>query len=562
MRLVRAFGVLFALAALPCAADETRVVSTAPDEVSVTIYRDLFALVTETRTVDLPEGPVTLVFDGVVETLLPQSAVVADTGRTVAEGNYDFERLSPANLLRKSIGRTVTLTRTNRATGKASQLAATVVSANDNGVVFRTAAGNEALYCSGLPEQLTFDEIPAGITASPTLSIRLAAGTAGKRRVRVSYLAHGFAWSADYLGHVAPGGKNMDLLGWLTLRNFTGATFRDAQVQVVAGKLNLLDKEDGGTSLVGATADYYSDDSLLASLREAQQEMTDQLEDEESDADADVLYGCYPQGPARFAAPAEALQRREAAGYVDSITAEDIGELEEVVVTGARQSLAVRENLADYQMYRLPAHTDLNAHQTKQVAFIHKPDVKIDRFYGIRIADNEDYDSEELPEEDWLSPDVQIAWLNRESEGLGEPLPGGRMRIFDAGDDGAIFAGDADIHDSPVGTPVQIRIAGARDLAIMATLPVDDEPQARWTSLLTRRVYLPLEFRMVNDKPVPVVVEIRQGPMYEYPDLRVGKASARTTRKAGDYAWRITVPAQGEARLSYEVSGRVPDEGD
>ena len=66
----------------------------------------------------------------------------------------------------------------------------------------------------------------------------------------------------------------------------------------------------------------------------------------------------------------------------------------------------------------------------------------------------------------------------------------------------------------------------------------------------------------LNDKPVPVVVEIRQGPMYEYPDLRVGKASARTTRKAGDYAWRITVPAQGEARLSYEVSGRVPDEGD
>ena len=161
MRLVRAFGMLFALATLPCAADETRVVSTAPDEVSVTIYRDLFALVTETRTVDLPEGPVTLVFDGVVETLLPQSAVVADTGRTVAEGNYDFERLSPANLLRKSIGRTVTLTRTNRATGKASQLAATVVSAGNNGVVFRTAAGNEALYCSGLPEQLTFDEIPA-----------------------------------------------------------------------------------------------------------------------------------------------------------------------------------------------------------------------------------------------------------------------------------------------------------------------------------------------------------------------------------------------------------------
>ena len=47
-------------------ADETRVVSPRADSVSVTIYRDLFALVTETRSVDLPAGPVTLQFDCVV----------------------------------------------------------------------------------------------------------------------------------------------------------------------------------------------------------------------------------------------------------------------------------------------------------------------------------------------------------------------------------------------------------------------------------------------------------------------------------------------------------------
>ena len=60
-------------------------ISPRPDSVSVTIYRDLFALVTETRTVDLPEGPVTLEFDGVVDTLIPQSAVIAGTQRAVAE---------------------------------------------------------------------------------------------------------------------------------------------------------------------------------------------------------------------------------------------------------------------------------------------------------------------------------------------------------------------------------------------------------------------------------------------------------------------------------------------
>ena len=39
----------------------------------------------------------------------------------------------------------------------------------------------------------------------------------------------------------------MDITGWLTLRNLTNSGFRDAQVQVIAGKLNLLDADEGGT---------------------------------------------------------------------------------------------------------------------------------------------------------------------------------------------------------------------------------------------------------------------------------------------------------------------------
>ncbi len=131
----------------------------------MTIYRDLFALVTETRTVDLPAEPVTLVFDGVVETLIPQSAVVADTGRTTRESNYDFDRLTPARILEKSIGRKVMLTRTNPASGKVRQVEATLVSANRNGVIFQTTDGAEALHCSGLPEQLSFEEVPGDLQA-------------------------------------------------------------------------------------------------------------------------------------------------------------------------------------------------------------------------------------------------------------------------------------------------------------------------------------------------------------------------------------------------------------
>jgi hypothetical protein len=548
---MRAGLLAFCLLAVPAfGADEVRVVSTQPDSVSITIYRDLFALITETRTVDLPAGAVTLEFDGVVETLIPQSAVIADTARGVDESNYDFEGLSPGNLLRRSIGKTVTLTRTNRATGKASQVAATVISADSGGVMFRTEDGNEALHCSGLPEKLTFNEIPEGLNLKPTLSIHLAAGAPGKRQVKVSYIAQGFSWAADYIAQVDPAANRMDLRGWLTLRNFTGSRFTDAQVQVVAGRLNLLDAEQRGSSTIGDTADFSNEEHQENARKDRLEELQDEI-DEEPDA-AGYFYGCYPYGPAT--SPRENKSRREAFGYVDSVLAAGSEELEEVIVTGFRASLAERENLADYQMYRVPWKTDLGARQTKQVAFLYKPDVTVDRFYGVRFGSEGD----EADDVDDLMPmKIRIGWNNRKTDGLGEPLPGGIVRVFEIDNDRSMFEGEDTIEDTPVGVPSEITIGRSPDLFVATNFDAD-EPQVNLLSLLTRRASIPIDLRVTNGRSRAVTVEIRQGNMSGFEDLRVAGASLRPTRKAGDYAWRFTIPANGEQELHYKVSGRIP----
>ena len=220
----------------PCAR-KTRSPSSrrAPTLVAVTIYRDGLALITETRTVDLPAGAVTLVVDDVVETLLPQSAIVTESARTLAESNFDFDRLTPRSLLERSIGETVTITRTNPATGRVTRTAATIVAVGE-GVVLQTADGAEALYCSGLPERLELLRVPDELLAKPRLSVKLAAGEAGPRTVKVSYLAHGFAWSSDYVAHLNERSNAMRLAGWATLTNSTGTVFEQAEVQLVAGQ--------------------------------------------------------------------------------------------------------------------------------------------------------------------------------------------------------------------------------------------------------------------------------------------------------------------------------------
>ena len=376
---------LLALTATSAAfAGPARVLSPRPDSVSITIYRDLVALVTETRTVDLPAESVTLELHGVVDSLIPQSAVLADPGRAVIESDYDFDRLTPDNLLAKSIGKTMTLVRTNRATGRVTQVEATLVSANDQGVVFRTVEGNEALHCSGLPERMAFTEVPGELRSEPTLSVKLGPGAAGQRQVRVSYIAKGFAWSADYVAHLRD--RRMDLAGWLTIENLSATTFRAAEVQVVAGRLNLLDEEERGSSSFGDSRYYSTDESI-----DGQREWAHERLRTESAKPVDTFRhftGCYPQGPGQYSTMLDRRLRRglQASMMVESISAEDIGELEEIVTTGSRTSLAARENLADYQMYRLPDRTDLNARQTKQVAFLAKPEIEVDRFYGVRIG--------------------------------------------------------------------------------------------------------------------------------------------------------------------------------
>lgn len=533
------------------AAAPVEVISPRPDSVSVTIYRDLFALVTETRTVDLPEGPVKLSFDGVVETLLPASAVVADTGRALEERNYDFQQLTPQSLFRGYIGREVLVMRTHTRTGKVARMTAVIESAGPRGIVMRSQDGTEVLHCSGLPEHVIFENVPDDLQRKPRLSVQLAAGSAGKRTVRVSYLAHGFAWKSDYVARLSESGRQIDLQGWATLRNLTNASFADAQVQLVAGRLHLLDvKQERGTGLLG-NSDHYPPDESLRMMREETLEamVEEQLEAAEDYDDGEPqLFSECVSGPVlrmRTAiAHAPPLARAEAYGGGD--------ELDEVLVTGVRASILEREQIADYQLYRLPWRTDLPARQTKQALFLDKRAVEVERFYGLKVNAFGYSDDEEL-----VTPALVLGFENRKSSGLGEPLPEGTLRMFEPGSSGDLFSGEGRLGDTAVGVPVEVPLAGAIDLYL--DMDVDEVSQQNPFEG-TQTHIANAQVRISNAKGVPVDVEIRQYLHEFIANAKVSRASHRTLRKFGDYSWRVRVPANSAGTLSYRISYVETDE--
>jgi hypothetical protein len=174
---------LLLLAATPAGAQQV-VTSAAPDRVAVTLYRDPhrnaeegmnpqwlngFALVSETRQVTLPAGEAELRFEGVAGGIVPQSAIVAGLPDGIVERNRDAYLLSPESLLDRSLGRRVHLRRTAPATGAVTEEDAVIRTGADGAVVLQTAAGFEALRCTGLPETPVYEGVPSGLSARPTL---------------------------------------------------------------------------------------------------------------------------------------------------------------------------------------------------------------------------------------------------------------------------------------------------------------------------------------------------------------------------------------------------------
>ncbi|MGE5561843.1 MAG: DUF4139 domain-containing protein [Bacillota bacterium] len=504
---MRAFALLAALL-LPAAIHAQAVVtSPAPDRVAVTVYRDPnrglqplnlqwlggYALVSETRRVRLPAGESELRFEGVTSGIVPQSAIVTGLGEAVLEKNRDARLLSPGALLDASLGERLHLRRTSKATGKVREQDAIVRATND-GVVIQSADGIEALRCTGLPETLIADRVPVGLSAKPTLSVRVRSPAPADRTVTLSYITNNFDWQADYVAELSPAGDRMKLFAWMTLANGDQTGLANAQTQAVAGNLN--------------RERVYVDPGEAKPIR----------------------ISCWPQGT------------------TSDIPEVQVLDAEEIQVTGSRIPpvaappppppppppaperdsgyIAQEERLGDVRLYRVPIEVTVAARSQKQIALMKQPSVRVTTVlrYDVRLGAFGDEPLQRV-----------LITRNRASEGLGLPLPAGNIALFGRRDGHRILIGEGRIHDYTLGEKVEIPVGtatGARIRQAIERRAGDGEDEFHVT--------------LTNDLPSPQVAEVRLA----------GLAEARGVNLAspdGGKVWRVTVPANGSVELRYSI---------
>ena len=210
--------------------------ASAQGDVSLTIYSNDLALVQDIRTLTLPRGEVRQSLPDVSAAILPQTVSLSAEGVSIVEQNFDYDLLSPSSLMEKAVGETVTLLRTNPATGVETRERARVLAVN-GGVVLQIGEQIEVLRDDGLPVRVIFDRVPNSLLARPTLTVALDSSQAGTRPVTLSYLSQRLGWSADYVALFDQTAGRIDVQGWVTLSNQTGTSFPDARVLLVAGSV-------------------------------------------------------------------------------------------------------------------------------------------------------------------------------------------------------------------------------------------------------------------------------------------------------------------------------------
>ena len=487
---MRWLAILLAAAALPALAQEgANVAASAPRDRSVTIYRAPyrnggplvpsrlggFAVITETREVTLPAGPARVRFEGVADGIIPESAIVSGLPGGVIEKNSDDALLTPSTLMRAAVGREVRLQRTDRKTGKVTTTPARLISAGDQGVVFATAAGNEALRCSGAPEAFHFSGDAEGLSAVPTLSVRTRSAVPVHARVRLTYIAENFDWNANYIAHIRPDGQTLDLSGWITLANGNGVSFDNAQTQIVAGGLNRA-----------YVARFVNDQPRVIARCWAMKTTSDIPERAGRPyelarpwmglGDYDVIVTAMRRSPPMLAPPPPMVMAPSPA------------------IAVAAPPPPKAEQLGDLKLYRVPERTTIAARQMKQTRLIDQAGVPVETYYRLEV--------QLAP---WIAssaPQPAIHMMrsrNDKAHHLGLPLPAGSILVEQDQGRQVMVLGEPTLRDTAEDEKLDLAMGSAKDI----TCAWARTPQR------TGNDFGKLVVTLANASPYPAAIELR-----------------------------------------------------
>ena len=351
------------------------------------------------------------------------------------------------------------------------------------------AAGQPIIEVAGklqfsLPGIPLFPALSDDSILQPTLDWEIVTDHAGPLNAELAYITEGMTWKADYNVVSPEVGDTLDLTGWVTLDNETGKTFDNARIKLMAGDVSKIQNQGG----------YLANEA--------------------------ASFGAY-----RSVSPPTMTEKA----------------------------------FDEYHLYSLANPTTLRDREIKQVEFTRAANVTSKVIYvydGLQIDPNQyngwNYDNiRNQPQYGTQSNHKIFAmreFVNSAANGLGIPLPKGRMRFYRRDTDGQLeFIGENDIDHTPKDETIRVYTGNAFDLT-------GDRTQTNY-KLDLQSPFADESFAITlhNHKTTPVEVRVVEH-LYRGPNWTItAKTNIFLKTDASTLEFRVSLAPNEEKTINYTV---------
>ncbi|MBK8190116.1 MAG: hypothetical protein IPK79_06655 [Vampirovibrionales bacterium] len=213
----------------------------------LTVYNQNFALVKDYRPIALKAGLNDVTMDNVAALMDATSvhfkSLTAPQAVRVREQNFRYDLISRQNILDRMVGHKIRFTKEGKVREGILLNPATTVFRNGGYNGGSVGTGSSDAFAIQTPEgvlltdlnEILIDTLPEGLYARPTLLWSLDSDKGGTHQSEVSYLTDGINWLCDYVAVLSDDDNHLDLTGWVTLDNQSGANYQNARLKLVAG---------------------------------------------------------------------------------------------------------------------------------------------------------------------------------------------------------------------------------------------------------------------------------------------------------------------------------------
>ena len=432
-------------------------------EVSVTIYNSDLGLVKDVRELDFQKGKSFIQFTDVASQIDPTSVHFSPVNPSdqvsILEQNYQYDLVSSAKILEKYVDKEIELfTKSGDAKGEEKSYKGTLLSYSDDNVTIQESEGAIRIIRLSEVVDLYFPSLPEGLITRPTLVWFLDSQVSGKKKAEVSYLTSGINWHAEYVAVVDQKDENLELAGWVSIDNRSGATYQDAKVKLIAGEVHRVTE-----------------------------------------------------------AP---VPTRMGKGFVAEMAAAP--QFEE-------------KPFFEYHLYTLMRPATIKDNEIKQVSLFPSAEVKTKKIYTYNGLQND------------KDVRVELEFKNSESEGLGMPLPQGKIRVYQADVDKSLeFVGEDKIDHTPKDEKVRVFLGNAFDI-------VGERQKSDFKQIsddVSEESYR-IKLRNHKDEPVEVIVVEH---LYSYVQWEITESSIPYEKKdASTIEFKVQLAKDQEVTVNYTV---------